>query len=77
MNMTTTTINTDTVVIVEKDNQPATVVMSYERYHQLLEELEDLQDSVLALQAKLEIATGSDTTRPWEEIKAELDDLRG
>jgi predicted DNA-binding protein len=47
--------------------------MSHQRYLARLEELEELRDSVAALEAELRIATGEEQLYSWDEVKAELD----
>ena len=69
--MTVATIDADNDVVIEKNGEPATVVMSYARYEALLEELEELQDSLLAVEAELRLARGEATVRPWIEYEAE------
>jgi hypothetical protein len=45
-----------------------------EQWNALLERLELLDDSVTALQAKLEILTGEDEPVSWDSVKAEFVD---
>lgn len=70
--MSTATVNADTDVVIEQAGQPTAVVMSHQRYLALLEELEELRDSVAALEAELRIATGEEQLYSWDEVKAEL-----
>lgn len=53
------------VVYITQHGRPAVVLMDYERYEQLMAELEDISD-----QASLESAA-NEPTRPYEDFLAE------
>jgi prevent-host-death family protein len=53
-------------VYITQHGRPAVVIVDYERYEQMLQDLEDLSDQ-LSLQA-----VGSESTRPLDEFLAEM-----
>jgi prevent-host-death family protein len=57
-------------VVLTQHGRPAVVLVHPEEWKRLQETLEDLEDSVDALIAKIELLTGQDETMPWEEVKA-------
>lgn len=60
-------------IIIEQDGRPVAVVLSYERYEALLEELADLRDGRFA-QAELEAWRADPTTgQEWEAFLAEIE----
>jgi prevent-host-death family protein len=65
--LNTATVNSDTDVIIEQDGQPTAVVLSYQRYVALQEEIEDLEDAVAALETELRIARGEERVLSWDE----------
>ncbi|MCD6291589.1 MAG: type II toxin-antitoxin system Phd/YefM family antitoxin [Anaerolineae bacterium] len=60
-------------VILTQRGRGTCVLLSLDQYKHLLDELEILDDTVDALKAKLELATGEDEAVSWEEVEAELD----
>ncbi len=61
-------------ILLTREGKAAAVLVAPEQWNALLERLELLDDSVTALQAKLELLTGEDDTLPWDSVKTELQD---
>jgi prevent-host-death family protein len=61
-----------TDVVIERHGKPIAVVIAYEDYEALMEDLEDLRDGRYAVAAYEEWKRDPSTARPYEEIVAEL-----
>jgi prevent-host-death family protein len=57
-------------MVLTQHGRAAAVLVGPEYWNRLQEMIEDLEDSVDALQAKIELLTGQDESVPWEEVKA-------
>lgn len=57
-------------VILERNGTPQAVVISYERYDELMNALEDLQD--LEAIAEIEGDIDKNGTIPWDEVRQHL-----
>lgn len=57
---------------LDREGQPVAVVMSYQGFEALLDRLEDLEDARDADEILSAIERGEMTTRPWEQVEAEL-----
>jgi PHD/YefM family antitoxin component YafN of YafNO toxin-antitoxin module len=60
-------------VIIEQDGRPVAVVMSYERYEALLEELADLRDGPFAAAELAAWRADPTTGQEWEAFLAEVE----
>jgi len=60
-------------VIIEQDGQPVAVVLSYERYEALLEELADLRDGPVAASELAAWQADPSTGQEWEAFLAEVE----
>ena len=59
-------------VVLTQHGRAAAVMVSPERWNRLLEELEDLRDTIAAVEAHDEYRRDPTTARPWAEVAAEL-----
>lgn len=59
-------------VLLTRQGKAAAVLVDPEQWNALLARLEFLDDSVTALQAKLELLTGEDDTLSWDSVKADM-----
>ena len=59
-------------VILEKHGTPAAVVISYERYDELMDALETLEDLAALDELRAEQETNPEPAVPWEEVKRDL-----
>ena len=59
-------------ILLTQHSRPAAMLIDPERWNQLMAELEDLSDSVVALEAKIELLTGQDETISLAEFETEL-----
>lgn len=59
-------------VLLTRQGKAAAVLVDPEQWNTLLARLEFLDDSITALQAKLELFTGEDDTLSWDSMKADL-----
>ena len=59
-------------VVIERYNTPQAALISYEDFIVLRETIEELQADRRAAQIYAQIKAGETTTRPWEEVEAEL-----
>ena len=61
-------------VLLTRQGKAAAVLVDPEQWNTLLARLEFLDDSITALQAKLELLTGEDDTLSWDSVKADMFD---
>ena len=59
-------------VILEKHGTPAAVVISYERYDELMDALETLEDLAALDELRAEQEANPEPAVPWEEVKRDL-----
>ena len=59
-------------VLLTRQGKAAAVLVDPDQWNALLERLELLDDSVTALQAKIELLEGGDDTLSWDSVRAEL-----
>ena len=59
-------------VILEKHGTPAAVVISYERYDELMDALETLEDLAALDELRAEQEANPEPAIPWEEVKRDL-----
>ena len=59
-------------VLLTRQGKAAAVLVDPEQWNTLLARLEFLDDSITALQAKLELLTEEDDTLSWDSVKANL-----
>jgi antitoxin Phd len=59
-------------VILEKHGSPTAVVISYERYDELMDALETLEDLAALDELRAEQETNPEPAIPWEEVKRDL-----
>lgn len=59
-------------VVITRYGKPVTAMISYEDYVALLDELDDLRSARRAGAILADLEAGRSTTRPLDEIKAEL-----
>lgn len=59
-------------VVVERYNKPVAVMINYEAWLAVQEELEDLEIGPRALAAYQRWKENPSTARPWEEVEADL-----
>lgn len=59
-------------VVLTKQGRAVAVLVDPNYWNQILENLEDLADSLAVAQAKLAIASGEEETVDWATVKAEL-----
>ena len=64
----------DEPILLTRQGKAAAVLVAPSQWTALLERLELLDDSVTALQAKLELIEGEDDTLSWDSVKAGLKD---
>ena len=62
----------DKAYLLKREGEPVAVVMSYQGFEALLDRLEDLEDARDADEIMSAIERGEMTTKPWEQVKAEL-----
>lgn len=60
---------------ITDDGQVVAVLISVERWNQLVNELEDLDHAVHFMKSEARIAAGEDRWYPADEVWAELDEL--
>ncbi len=61
-------------VLLTRQGKAAAVLVAPEQWNNLLARLELLEDSITALQAKLELLAGEDDTLSWDSVKADMFD---
>lgn len=66
------TVITGQDVVIERRSKPVAVIIRYEDYAAIQQELEDLRDIQRAKEVKEAIRSGKMKTKPWEEVKAAL-----
>ena len=59
-------------VVLTKQGRAVAVLVDPTYWNQILEELEDLADSLAVAQAKLALARGEEETLDWATVKQEL-----
>ncbi len=59
-------------ILLTQHGKPAAMMIDPGQWNQLMAELEDLSDSVAALEAKIELLTGQDDTISLAAFEAEL-----
>ncbi len=59
-------------VILERHGKPTAVVISYERYDELMDALETLEDLAALEEYRAEQEANPESPIPWEELKREL-----
>jgi prevent-host-death family protein len=59
-------------VVIERRSKPVVVMISYEDYTAIQEELEDLRDARRAKEIHEAIRSGRMQTVPWEKVREEL-----
>lgn len=57
----------DGPLLLTQYSKPAAVLVKPELWNQLIEELDELEDTVAALKAELALATGEDELEDWED----------
>ena len=62
----------DAPVLLTQHGKAAAVLVDPQQWNQLLGLVETLDESVIALEAQIELLTGEDETVSWEAAKAEL-----
>lgn len=70
---TSTTLNGQVAFVKDISGQVVATVMSFARYQELMEKLDDQEDIIAALETELRIARGEETVTSWEAFEAELD----
>ncbi len=60
-------------VVLTQHGVAVAVLVAPQQWNMLMAMVEDLDDTVAALEARLALATGLDRATPWEEVKAGLD----
>ncbi|NOX61763.1 MAG: type II toxin-antitoxin system Phd/YefM family antitoxin [Chloroflexi bacterium] len=53
------------LVLVQR-GKPVAVLIAPDQWNRLMEEIEDLEDALIALKAELALATGADDLEDWE-----------
>ncbi len=66
----------DGPIVLAQRSKAAAVLVDVEQWNRLLERLEDLDDSIDALRAKIELLTGADDTVAWDSVKADMDGVQ-
>lgn len=69
----TPTLNGQVAFVKDVSGQVVAAVMSFARYQELMEKLDDQEDIIAALETELRIARGEETVTSWEAFEAELD----
>jgi PHD/YefM family antitoxin component YafN of YafNO toxin-antitoxin module len=59
-------------LLIEREGQGMAVMMSYQDFEGILDQLEDLEDARDARQVLDAIERGEEEVVPWEKVKAEL-----
>jgi len=60
-------------VVLTQHGVAVAVLVDPQQWNALLGMVEDLDDTVAALEVRLALATGADRGVPWHEVKASLD----
>jgi prevent-host-death family protein len=60
-------------VVLTQHGVAVAVLVEPRQWNALMAMVEDLDDTVAALEVRLELATGADRAVPWDEVKARLD----
>lgn len=66
-----TTATGEADVVITRSGEPMTVMIRYEDYLAVLDELEDARLARRAAAVLADLDAGKTDTRPWEEIRAE------
>jgi PHD/YefM family antitoxin component YafN of YafNO toxin-antitoxin module len=59
-------------VLLTRQGKAAAVLVDPEQWNAVLARLEFLDDSITALQAKLDLLTGEDDSLSWHRVKADI-----
>ena len=59
-------------ILLIQYSTPAAVLMSVDQWNQLVQDVEDLEDTVTALKAQLALARGESELVGWDEVEADL-----
>ena len=59
-------------IVIERRSKPVAVMIRYEDYTAIQQELEDLRDAQRAKEVHEAIRSGKMKTKPWEQVKAAL-----
>jgi antitoxin Phd len=65
----------DGPILLTQRGRAAAMLIAPQRWNELIDHLETLEDSVDALLAKIELLVGDDETVAWEEAKVDLNAL--
>lgn len=60
-------------VVLTKQGRAVAVLVDPDYWNAVIEDLDDLADTLAVAQAKLALATGEEALTDWEDVKAELD----
>lgn len=60
-------------VVLTQHGVAVAVLVDPRQWNALMAMVEDLDDTVAALEARLALATGEDHPLPWDEVKVRLD----
>lgn len=59
-------------VVLTRQGRAAAVLVSPGEWNAVVQQLEDLEDALAVMQARLEIETGAEALVDWETVKTEL-----
>ncbi|MBE2237395.1 MAG: type II toxin-antitoxin system Phd/YefM family antitoxin [Caldilineaceae bacterium] len=59
-------------VVLTRQGRAAAVLVSPDEWNSVVQQLEDLEDALAVLQARLQIETGVEELLDWESAKTEL-----
>jgi prevent-host-death family protein len=65
------TANGETDIVITRAGEPVTVMISYEDYLAILDELEDARLARRAASVLADLDAGKTTARPWDSIRAD------
>jgi prevent-host-death family protein len=60
-------------VVLTQHGVAVAVLVDPQEWNALMALVEDLQDTVAALDVRLALATGEDQAMPWDDVKSSLD----
>lgn len=72
---TTTALNGQVAFVKDDAGQVVAAVMSFARYQELMEKLDNQEDIIAALETELRITRGEETVTSWEAFEIELSAL--